>query len=631
MKKQFIKISTVVCVLSALSGATFARENVKIYLQNNKLRHLNSSVSNIKFGDDKNNGESISKIISYINANRSTLIEDSHGEKSISRLYFKPELLDRKDFTAKIFSQGGSASVRLYQSFYYVKDGERIYVPFEGAEINAYISNVDKGGEITSVNSSLINTKRYEHYISKLNTFGPHNFKTTSIENRIVFIDNLKSIDLDKLTTSLYPKEVIQDRNAFVKRAVLDESIVERFVKLNKAELKFVKDQRTNLYHLVFRLTAPYESNRIIDLNIEHENRLLVQGNHSLTNHVKVNIYTGNIFKLKKTLRRSGESEVWQNKKVKPNLFKQEDYDIALINLSKISEYFKNKFTWNGYDNKGSDLDATVRYKGSKLFGTNALRQNAAWAPAPYNQFLFGAGGDTLGDFLEAFDVIGHEYFHAVTSNTSGLLGGGETGALNEHISDIMGVGAEAEIENKPFDFKIGEKVLRESSQALRDFLSPNSSFSDQASHMRDVEATFGKNCYSSEENDECGVHFSNGVPNRAIALSIADFGWEKMKNIVFEVATKRLRSNSDFRDYKRQILIACSESQDFTDVMCSKIKEHFESVGIMDESNTDTQTLAGLGIVYDKELCEIITSTCRLIDSKDSSLQEMCKKCESN
>lgn len=627
MSKQFGKLLTVFCGFALLSSQAHALDKVKIYLEN-KQSIINGSVNGIKFGNEKDDGYSVGKIISYINANRDRLVTGKNLDylKS-SKLYFKPEALDDKFFKAKIFNQGGSASVRLYQTFYYMKDGVKNYVTFEGAEINTFISNTESGGKVTSVNSSLINTQPYEHYIPKFKDINETVYANTSLENRILLVDALSHVEFSKIASSFYPNETFKSRDQFVKRAVLDEDLVRKFAKMNKSELKFVKDLKSHKYVLVHRFTAPFESDRIIDLNVEHIGSNLIINNRALTNHVKVNIYTGNILKLKKTLRRSGESEVWQNKKVKGSIFKQEDYDIALINLSKVSEYFKTKFSWNGYDNKGSDLDATVRYKGSKLFGTNALRQNAAWAPAPYNQFLFGAGGDTLGDFLEAFDVIGHEYFHAVISNTSNLTGGGETGALNEHISDIMGVGAESEIENKNYDFKIGEKVLKQSDQALRDFLTPTSSFSEQATHMRDVESTFGKYCLPNDRNDECGVHFSNGVLNKAVALAINDFGWAKMKSLIFEVATKRLRSNSDFKDYKNQMLIACADSKDFDSSMCEKIKSHFESVGIIDAADSGSAAIPGID--YDKELCEIIRSTCSIIEDKTGSVGEMCKKCE--
>ena len=42
--------------------------------------------------------------------------------------------------------------------------------------------------------------------------------------------------------------------------------------------------------------------------------------------------------------------------------------------------------------------------------------------------------------YLFGLDVIGHELTHAVTEHTANLVYKNESGALNESLSDIMGV-----------------------------------------------------------------------------------------------------------------------------------------------------------------------------------------------
>lgn len=56
--------------------------------------------------------------------------------------------------------------------------------------------------------------------------------------------------------------------------------------------------------------------------------------------------------------------------------------------------------------------------------------QNAFWNG---DQMYYGTG------FAGADDVVGHEMTHGVTERTSGLLYWGQSGAINESISDIMG------------------------------------------------------------------------------------------------------------------------------------------------------------------------------------------------
>ncbi len=611
-----------------LSSMASANGTVQINHDGQSIAKISSSLSNLSFGNDKSDGDTVGKIIAFANQHKSVLV-NSHKESigDIGKLYFLPE--------EKVYSQGSSASVRLYQSFYYKNaEGKKVYVPFEGAELSAYISGLkeSRGGALNSMNSSLIDSSLYEKYISKLPTISEKSFAHVSVENRAIFLNTLKHISLSDLNAELYPLEKFENRESFIKKAIADESLIVNFIEKNKANtsLLFVKDPKIKQYVLINRIKSPFGSDRILDLRVEHKDNNLVISDRSIAHNIHVNIYTGTILNLKKNLRRDGDSKKWKDEKVKRGLFKQEDYDHALINLSKVVEYYKDTFSWNGFDNKGSDLDATVRYKGSKLFGTRELKQNAAWIGGEYNQFLFGAGGDTLGNFLEAFDVIGHEYFHSVVNFTSALDNGGESGALNEHLSDILGVGFESEAEKKPYDFKIGEKAVIESDMALRDFLFPEKSFSEQPGHMSQVKEMFGAFCYPSQENDECGVHYANGVVNKAIGLSIKDIGWERMKHIIFDVATKRLRSSSDFKDYRLQILNACTDDSKITETECQKIADHFDSVGITGDK--DIATTAGpaptSSFDFDKELCAIIAKTCSDLGDNKGGLEKTCNKC---
>lgn len=611
----------VFAALTVLSSVSYGQGLVSVNHGGEKTSMINSDLTRISFGGEKNDGHAVAKIIAFANKHRKELV---NSDSEIGKFYFKPE--------EKVFAQGETASIRLYQALYFKdKNNKQVYIPFEGAELSAYITGLKDSnhGELKSINSSLIDSSSYEKYINKFSTYGPHTFKTVSATNRALLVNSLKFIELRDLNAELYPQETFKDRQSFIKRAIEDKLFVVNFMNINKenSKLIFTKDPRSGVFRPVYRVHSPFGSDRILDLEIEHHNKNLISSDKSFVHNVHVNIYTGTILNLKKNLRRDGDSKVWKDKKIKRGLFKQEDYDHALINLSKVVEYFKDTFSWNGFDNKGSDLNATVRYKGSKLFGTRQLKQNAAWVGGEYNQFLFGAGGKTLGNFLEAFDVIGHEYFHSVINFTSALANGGESGALNEHLSDILGVGFESEIRGKEFDFQIGEEVVLDSNIALRDFLSPEKSFSEQPSHMNQVREKFGEYCYPNSENDECGVHYSNGVLNRAIGLSIKDLGWSRMKSLIFEVATKRLRSSSDFQDYRLQILNTCKESKEFTTTDCNKIADHFETVGISSKTADSSNALSD-SVNYDEHLCSIINQTCAILGDELGSLDETCKRC---
>ena len=53
---------------------------------------------------------------------------------------------------------------------------------------------------------------------------------------------------------------------------------------------------------------------------------------------------------------------------------------------------------------------------------------------------VFGDGdGEIFGRFTASLDVIGHELAHGVTEHTANLTYQGQSGALNESLSDVFG------------------------------------------------------------------------------------------------------------------------------------------------------------------------------------------------
>jgi len=598
---------------------------------------IDEKLSGLRFGEDKYDGESVGKIISFLNKHKDSIIV-SKGKGEVEKLYFRPVFDGNPESgQARIFVQNDTASVRLQQVVYFKdNNGKRVNIPFEGAEINVYIKglkNIREGvvnkGFISEANSSLINSSFHLSKVELLKGERPEKYKKTDLETRLFVLESLKDLDWRNLARVLYPEELFFLKSTFINKFLSDKESVYKVIKSNKEslELLFTFDNEIKEYIPVFRLKNVFKSFLNIDLKVFPNNSDIVLQTRSTKHHIGVNIYTGSTFNLQKKKRRSGESTIWKDKEVESGLFRQEDYDLALINLSKVVEYFKDTFSWNSYDNKGNDLNATVRFKGSRLFGSAGLRQNAAWAGPPYNQFLFGRGGDTLGDFLNAFDVIGHEYCHAIISFTAGLEGGGESGALNEHICDILGVGFEGDINGKGFDFKIGEKVVLEKDQGLRDFLNPKRSFSEQPEHMDEVNAKFGQFCVPSERNDECGVHFSNGVMNKAVGQSVKALGWPRMKDLVFEVTTKKLRSSSKFPEYAALMVRTCQEMAAFNDLECQLIEENFNKVGI-NIGVAPVVNSESSEIDFDAQLCEVVRSTCDILGD-NSSIVDLCKKCQ--
>ncbi|QDK38145.1 M4 family metallopeptidase [Bdellovibrio sp. NC01] len=260
----------------------------------------------------------------------------------------------------------------------------------------------------------------------------------------------------------------------------------------------------------------------------------------------------------------------------------------ASANITLVRDFYKNNFGRDSFDNRGSDIEATVRV-GRGFIDLFGMRQNAAWDG---NKFLFGGGeSNGLKWFTGAVDVIGHEYTHAVVQYTSKLKYQGQSGALNEHVADLFGQMIQVKSGQGANDFLIGESVLADDLkeyaskkygfqvQALRDMLHPEKGLDPQPGHMSQIPAELGQDCKPTAQNDNCGVHKLSGIPNRATALMVQALGWDKLAPVFYAVMTERLSENSQFSDYARETIGECQRR--LTSDECLTVSNAFRAVGL--------------------------------------------------
>ncbi|MEO7131601.1 MAG: protealysin inhibitor emfourin [Dermatophilaceae bacterium] len=207
---------------------------------------------------------------------------------------------------------------------------------------------------------------------------------------------------------------------------------------------------------------------------------------------------------------------------------------------------------WSAYgrdslDGKGMPLLATVHY------GTNY--DNAFWNGS---QMVFGDGdGIVFLRFTKSLDVIGHELTHGVTEHTAGLLYSGQSGALNESLSDVFGVLVKQRALGQSAasaDWLVGAELLAPGvkGRALRDMHHPGTAYDDprlgkdpQPAHMDDYVVT---------RDDNGGVHLNSGIPNRAFvlaALAIGGNAWESAGQIWYAVLDgPGIKADCDFATF---------------------------------------------------------------------------------
>ena len=247
----------------------------------------------------------------------------------------------------------------------------------------------------------------------------------------------------------------------------------------------------------------------------------------------------------------------------------------AFDGLGATYELYFDVYRRNSIDDRGMRLDATVHYR--------SMFNNAFWNG---RQMVFGDGdGVIFQSFTRSLDVIGHELTHGVTQYEADLDYFGQSGALNEHISDVFGslvkqfhakqTAAEA-------DWLIGAELFAEGvhGRALRSMKEPGTAYDDprigkdpQPAHMQD---------YVETQDDNGGVHINSGIPNRAFYLVARDLGgyaWQRAGAIWYGALTRLLNRDSEFADAAIETA-ALAEAQFGPDV-AGTVRRAWRSVGV--------------------------------------------------
>jgi len=205
------------------------------------------------------------------------------------------------------------------------------------------------------------------------------------------------------------------------------------------------------------------------------------------------------------------------------------------------------KLYWDVYhrdsiDDQGMPIQGLVHY--------GDAYDNAFWDGAGH--MFFGDGdGHLLTDTTKGLDVIGHELTHGVTQHEANLTYSGQSGALNESISDVFGslvkqrhlkqTAAKA-------DWLIGADIVGpELAPALRSMKAPGTAnkYDNQPADM---------DHYVHTSSDNGGVHTNSGIPNHAFyvtAITRKGKAWEATgKHLVRRV----VRSSREAQHHFRQV-----------------------------------------------------------------------------
>ncbi|HXH42040.1 MAG TPA: M4 family metallopeptidase [Thermoanaerobaculia bacterium] len=164
----------------------------------------------------------------------------------------------------------------------------------------------------------------------------------------------------------------------------------------------------------------------------------------------------------------------------------------------------------------------------------------------------------------------------------------GQSGALNESISDVVGMMTKQHrlLQTSAMsDWLIGGPLLGPEvhGKAIRSMAAPGTAYDDpvlgkdpQPAHMRD---------YVDSPDDNGGVHINSGIPNRAFFLSatgIGGYSWDKPGDIWYEVVDKRLSSRAEFQDFANATVAVAGELYGVGGQVQSIVRDAWVEVGII-------------------------------------------------
>ena len=237
---------------------------------------------------------------------------------------------------------------------------------------------------------------------------------------------------------------------------------------------------------------------------------------------------------------------------------------------------FREVYGRDSYDDAGATVVATVHYQRNY--------DNAFWNG---QQLVFGDGdGKTFERFTKPVDVLGHELTHAVTEHTAGLVYEGQSGALNESVSDAFASCLKQRLLGQDAvagDWLIGAGLFLPGvrGRALRDMAHPGTAYDDpvlgkdpQPDHM---------DGYIDTTDDHGGVHLNSGIPNRAFQLAATAIGGSSAEGagrIWYAVLTGGLSSSADFAGFAAATIAAAGEHT-------QQVEEAWDTVGVTPGAST--------------------------------------------
>ena len=249
-------------------------------------------------------------------------------------------------------------------------------------------------------------------------------------------------------------------------------------------------------------------------------------------------------------------------------------------------DYYYKRHNRRGLDDRGLVAKNYVHVFPPSHPGNN----NAGYFPY-FNEIVYGDGdGRVFAPFSSSLDVVAHELTHGVTDNSSDLIYRNESGALNEAISDIMGVATEFFFQpvgdgRLKADWLQGEDIFIDFGLFFRSFSNPSSVGDPDHYRIR----------YRGDQ-DRGGVHINSSIANHAYYLmvmggtnatsgvSVRGVGFEnmeRMERVFYRGFMYYLVPSSNFSDAREATIRAARELYGAGSVEELTVRHGWNAVGV--------------------------------------------------
>lgn len=268
--------------------------------------------------------------------------------------------------------------------------------------------------------------------------------------------------------------------------------------------------------------------------------------------------------------------------------------------MEQTYDFYKNVFHRDSYDGEGAPIYNVVypiyiNYAFDKPVLAFVSGNAAAQMTSSFCYMVYGIGNNTRHPMV-SIDFMSHEFTHMMTYKTSNLDYQGESGALNESFSDIIGITIKQKVKNCPGNWFMGDElVVDPTERCIRDMKDPESK-----NHASKYQGTNWVD--TSWALDYGGVHYNSGVQNhwyyllveggeytddKGITHTIEGIGIDKAVQIAFRNVSEILTSKAQYKDAVLGSLQAAEELYGKESSEWQAVKEAWAAVGLGEDGTT--------------------------------------------